>query len=80
MPDGSEVGRARNLKELMYEVSQVPLESFLHHGRANHFSTWFYLHGRYELAEILRPINGSGEDLRERMLMVIQPYLDQPRR
>ncbi|MBW1872237.1 MAG: response regulator [Deltaproteobacteria bacterium] len=48
LPDGSEVGRARNLKELVREVNRVPLKSFLHHGRANHFSTWFYLHGLYE--------------------------------
>lgn len=77
MPDGTEVGRARNLRELADRAKEVPLESFLHHGRANHFSTWLYLHGRYELAEILRPIDiqGNGEANRARLLEIIQPYL-----
>jgi CheY-like chemotaxis protein len=80
MPDGSEVGRAHDLRELVEEAERVPLESFLHHGRANHFSTWLYLHGRYELAEIIRPINGDDESIRERMLRIIVPYLEQKRR
>jgi hypothetical protein len=77
MPDGTEVGRARNLRELADRAQKVPLESFLHHGRANHFSTWLYLHGRYELAEILRPIDieGNGEANRARLLEIIRPYL-----
>ncbi len=79
LPDGTEVGRAGNLQNLLAEVKRVPLDSFLHHGQANHFSTWFYLHGRYELAEILRPINGDGKALREHFLRIVRPYLKRPR-
>jgi len=85
LPDGTEVDRASNLRGLVEGVSRVPLESFLHHGRANHFSTWLYLHGRYELAEMLRPIDiqleeeGDGERYRERMIRIVQPYLKEKR-
>jgi len=82
MPDGTEVDRARNLRELANKVQRVPLESFLHHGRANHFSTWLYLHGRYELAEIIRPIaiQGNGEPFRSQLLEIIRPYLRKDRK
>ncbi len=79
MPGGEEVGRASSLGRLVDQMQSVPLDSFFHHGRANHFSTWLYLHGRYELAELLRPISakkqGSGEELRQEVLQLIRPYL-----
>jgi len=79
MPDGSEVARARNLQELMVVSKQVPLECFMYHSSANHFSTWLYLHGLYDLAEILRPIGGQGEELRARLREEIRPYLAKAR-
>jgi CheY-like chemotaxis protein len=78
MPDGHEVARAKNLRELVEHVKKVPLECFLYHGKVNHFSTWLYLHGRYELAEILRPIKGQTESLRKQMIAEIEPYLKNP--
>ncbi len=55
MPDGKEVGRARNIKELEKLISKVPAESLIHHGERNHFSAWLKARTEFTLAARLRP-------------------------
>jgi len=40
MPDGTEVGRAADLRSLEENLRVVPGESVLYHGERNHFSNW----------------------------------------
>ena len=55
MPDGSEVGRARDLKELEDVIANIPDESLLYHANRNHFSTWLKARTEFVLAARLRP-------------------------
>ena len=55
MPDGREVGRARNLKELEQVIATMPEESLLYHAERNHFSTWLKARTEFVLAAKLRP-------------------------
>ncbi len=55
MRDGSEVGRAYNLKTLEEQLQVVPDESILLHAERNHFSNWLKARTEFWLAHRLRP-------------------------
>ncbi len=78
LPDGSEVGRAHDLKSLEEQLKIVPDESILYHAERNHFSNWLKARTEFWLAHKLRPrkvsdfssING----LRENLISSIKEY------
>ena len=53
--DGLQIGIARNLHEFEELIVQVPLESFIYHGKSNDFSTWLMARGEINIAERLIP-------------------------
>jgi len=55
MPDGTEVGRARNLNEFSKLVQMVPDECLRFHAERNHISIWLRARTEFEGAEALRP-------------------------
>jgi len=55
MPDGREVGRAADLKNLEEELQRVPEESIRYHAERNHFSNWLKARTEFWLAHRLRP-------------------------
>ncbi len=55
LPDGREVGRASDLKDLEDMLGRVPAESIAFHGERNHFSNWFTARTEFALARKLRP-------------------------
>lgn len=55
MPDGTEVGRASDLRSLEEQLHHVPDESLLYHGERNHFSNWLKARTEFLLAYKLRP-------------------------
>jgi CheY-like chemotaxis protein len=57
MPDGSEVHRARNIRELRDRIKYIPNESLIYHTLHNHFSHWLKARTQFELAHHLRPIH-----------------------
>ncbi|MEP0814414.1 MAG: hypothetical protein HRF49_07090 [bacterium] len=57
LPDGKEVGRAGNLKELQEILPDIPDESVLYHASHNHFSSWLKARTEFELAAMLKPIS-----------------------
>lgn len=59
MPDGSEVGRASNLRELEDMVSRIPEESLWYHGTRNHFSRWIMARSEFTLASAFREVRAS---------------------
>ncbi|TFG00406.1 MAG: histidine kinase, partial [Promethearchaeota archaeon] len=66
--DGKVVGQARDVLEFYNKLSEVPLESLIHHGRNDQFSNWLRARGEFEVADILKPRGVSefkGEELRE---------------
>jgi CheY-like chemotaxis protein len=59
MPDGTEVDRASNLRELEEKVEQIPEESLWYHARRNHFSNWLMARSEIGLASALRAVQAS---------------------
>ena len=72
LPDGTEVGRAKNLHDFEARLKTVPLESILYHGRNNHFSNWAMARAEIALAIRLHKRffqhSVSGEILREELI------------
>jgi CheY-like chemotaxis protein len=78
LSDGTEVGRAPDLKTLERLLRTVPAESLAFHGERNHFSSWLKARTEFDLAERLRPRKVSDfatlEDLREDLIQAISGY------
>ncbi len=55
LPNGKEIARAKNLKELEHILENVPDESIAYHASRNHFSNWLMARTEFTLAKKLRP-------------------------
>jgi CheY-like chemotaxis protein len=78
LPDGREVGRARDLRGLEDQLRTVPAESIGYHAGHNHFSKWLKARTEFSLAQELRPRRVSDfrdtEDLRQGLLRAVAGY------
>ncbi len=78
LPDGTEVGRATDLKTLEDHLRLVPGESIAYHSERNHFSIWLKARTEFALAHRLRPRKLSDyrdvEELRADLVRSIQQY------
>jgi len=76
LPDGKEVGRAKDLRELEQLLPALPLESLEYHALRNHISNWLMARCEFELAERLKPQKVSDfkslEELREYLIHVLE--------
>jgi len=72
LPDGTEVGRATDLRSLEETLQEVPGESLRYHGERNHFSNWLKARTEFLLAYKLRPRKVSDyrsiEDIRKYLI------------
>ena len=59
MPDGKEVDRASNLRELEEKVAQIPEDSLWYHAKRNHFSNWLMARSEIGLASAFRAVQAS---------------------
>lgn len=77
-PDGTEVGRASDLKSLEEMLKIVPEESIRYHGERNHFSNWLKARTEFWLADKLRPQKVSDfstlEELRKELIASLHHY------
>jgi len=78
LPDGNEVGRARDMNELEEQLQTVPAESIVFHSQSNHFSHWLMARTEFALAAKLRPRKVSDfpspEHLRRDLIESINDY------
>src|SRR5512133_2002253 len=78
LPDGTEVGRARDMNELEKLLREVPAESIAYHSARNHFSHWLCARTEFTLAQKLRPRKITDfptcEDLRRDLFESIAEY------
>ncbi|HET7746267.1 MAG TPA: PEP/pyruvate-binding domain-containing protein, partial [Vicinamibacteria bacterium] len=78
LPDGSEVGRAQDLRALEAMLSAVPAESIAYHAERNHFSKWLKARTEFSLALQLRPRKieefGSADGLRRHLIESVAEY------
>jgi hypothetical protein len=84
LADGTEVGRAHDLKTLEELLHVVPAESLGFHGERNHFSNWLKARTEFALAHKLRPRQVSDfatlEDLRRDLIRSLQEYREERNR
>jgi CheY-like chemotaxis protein len=77
-PDGSEAGRAADLRGLEARLATVPEESVTYHAARNHFSRWLKARTEFALAHRLRPRKLSdfadAEALRRSLISSITAY------
>jgi hypothetical protein len=59
LPDGKEVGKAADLRELLPRLEKAPDESLEYHARRHHFSRWLLARTEFELAADLRTRKAS---------------------
>jgi CheY-like chemotaxis protein len=80
MPDGMEVGRATNLKQLEEHLQTVPDECIRFHAKRNHFSNWLKARTEFWLAHKLRPQKvedfPSTTELRNDLIGALRLYLE----
>jgi CheY-like chemotaxis protein len=78
LPNGAEVDRAADLRDLEEKLLTVPAESIAHHAERNHFSIWLKARTEFGLAHELRPRTLSDfegvEDLRRGLIESIERY------
>ncbi len=84
LTDGTEVGRAADMRQMLHELGRVPEESLIYHASRNHFSAWLKARTEFELAALLRPRSveefPSVEALRTFLVASLQAYLREIRR
>lgn len=59
LPDGREIARASNLREMETILPSIPDESIHYHGQRNHFSSWLMARSEVMLASKLKPVKVS---------------------
>ncbi len=84
LPDGTEVARASNLKELEEQLRIVPAECVKYHAERNHFSNWLKARTEFWLAHQLRPRKvtdfPSIEELRNNLIDALRQYKEDRQR
>ncbi len=64
--DGNEVGRAKDIEEMIDLLPYIDSDSLRYHGERNDFSRWFRARTEFDLATALRPKQvGDFEDIEE---------------
>jgi len=59
LPDGTELARASNFRQMQECIAHVDHESLVFHAERNHFSNWLIARGEFDLASCLRPRKAS---------------------
>lgn len=55
LPDGTEIGRAKDLNDLAEMIARIPQHSLSYHAGRNDFSTWLMARTEFALARALKP-------------------------
>jgi hypothetical protein len=56
LPDGTEIGRATDMRSMEKMMNEIPDASFKHHSSRNDFSRWFFARTEITLASKVRPV------------------------
>ena len=78
LPDHTEVGLAKTMKDFMELLKIIPEESLRFHANNDHFSRWIMARGEIDIAKKIRPVKekdfNSIEDVRNFILQTIEQY------
>lgn len=76
--DGSETMRLSSLKDLQFNLANIPDESMYYHGANNDFSRWLYSRAMFPIAKVLKKIHFSeikdADEMRRLLLDAIIKY------
>jgi CheY-like chemotaxis protein len=79
LPDGSAIMSAKDVREMLRCLAEVPDESLVFHASRNHFSAWLKARTEFELASSIRPRKvtefETPSDLRSYLISTITGYL-----
>jgi len=75
---GRKIGEAKSLKEFEKQISTIPAESLVYHGKRNHFSLWLMARGEIKIAKMIHPVKVTDfktpADFRNYLQYVIKKY------
>ncbi len=74
LPNGKEVGKAKDVIDFHKKLAKVPIDSLIYHGTNDHFSNWLRARGEFDIAQVLKPrkvSEFSKGELREFLLSTI---------
>ncbi len=80
LPDGTPVGRAKDMKSLLEMLRTVPAESIALHAERNDFSRWLKARTEFRLAHHLRPRTSADYDTIESRRRYLIEQIDTYRR
>jgi len=84
LPDGREVARASDVRQLMECLERIPVASLGYHSQRNHFSNWLMARSEFELADSLRPLKVSDfpslESIRAHLVRRLAQRMERARR
>lgn len=72
MPNGTVVGRAKNLNELVALIKTAPLEAVLYHGKGSHFQPWLSMIGEGKASAALRGLVLNEKTARVQLLRALR--------
>jgi len=72
MPNGTVVGRAKNLQELVNLVKTAPLDAVVFHAKGKHFSPWLSMAGKSSIANKLNSLSINNKTVRVALLRAIR--------
>ncbi|MFH0817197.1 MAG: hypothetical protein V1909_01035 [Candidatus Micrarchaeota archaeon] len=68
LPNGQEVGRAKDIVEFIDRVKTIPLQSVLYHANSGHFGGWLEFVGESSAAVRIKGVKGDSEEVRKTLL------------
>lgn len=84
MPDGTQVGRAVTLEDMMEALPQIPDASLRYHAEGDGFSNWFMARSEFSLAAEVRPRQvdefRSLDDVRGFLLSTLNRFVEDRQR
>lgn len=72
MPNGSVIGRAKNVSELVRLIKTAPLEAVLFHAKGKHFTPWLSMLGEKSLAAKVNLLPTDDKTARIALLRVLK--------
>jgi len=79
LPNGKELARAKNFREMHKCVATVDIRSLVFHAERHHFSNWLMARTEFDLAARLRPKQVSEfddlEEMRSYLLKILEDFL-----
>lgn len=72
MPNGTVVGRAKNMEDLIQLIKTAPLDAVLYHAKGKHFGPWLEMLGQRNVAARLNSLAINNKTIRVALLRAMR--------